>query len=246
MLSSGYSIIIYLIFDFYIRYTSGAAIFTNCLAPTKQILLSFDDGPDVATDSFVNTMNAYGIKGLFFINGIKVMKNNKQATVKSMYNSGHVFGTHTYSHPELTGLNDFNIRREFLDNELDVFRKIFNNRPYLVRAPYFSYNARVSGLYDEFGYVEVDASFESTDWQDPENATRVIEVIKSKINTGNSFINLIHEHISSNVNVLPQIIPYAFSKGYTFVNPMACLGLTYNYQSDNFYGPNLNNGVPGY
>lgn len=215
----------------------------NCLSPTNQILLTFDDGPDVATQSFVDAMNMYGIRGLFFINGIKVHRDNKQSQIKSMYDTGHIFGTHTYSHSELTGLNDFNIRREFYDNELDVFRKLFKNRPYFVRAPYFSYNDRVSQLYNEFGYIEVDASFESTDWQSPDNSTRVIETIKSKIDTGSSFINLIHEHIQSNADVLPVIIPYAFSKGYTFVDPMQCIGVGQNYQSDNTYGPNLNNGI---
>ena len=238
-------IILLTIFNF-ISFIKGAAIYTNCLTANKQILLTFDDGPDVATQSFVDNLNAYGIKGLFFINGLRVWKNNKQSLVTSMYSSGHVFGTHTYSHAELTGLNDFNIRREFLDNELDIFRKIFNNRPYYIRAPYFSYNARVSSLYDEFGYIEIDASFESTDWQTPDNSSRVIEVIKSKIDTGISFINLIHDHIQSNSLVLPQIIPYALSKGYTFVDPRTCLGTSQDYQSDNFYGPFLNNGVKGY
>lgn len=226
-----------------LAYPKLSSSITNCVTPTKQILLTFDDGPASSTQAFVDAMNAHGIHGLFFINGLKMYRDNKQTLVKSMYDSGHVFGTHTYSHGELTGLNDFNIRREFYDNELDVFRKLFKNRPYFIRAPYFSYNDRVSQFYRDFGYIEIDASFESTDWQDPENSTRVIEVIKSQIDTGNSFINLIHDHIPSNANVLPVIIPYALSKGYTFVNPMQCIGVDHNYQPDNTYGPNLESGV---
>ncbi len=235
-----YIIILY-IFNFII--VSVSSVYTNCLSPSNQILLSFDDGPDVATTTFVDTLNAYNIKGLFFINGLKVYKASSQSMIKSMYLSGHVFGTHTYSHAELTGLNDFNIRREFFDNELDIFRKLFNNRPYYIRAPYFSYDNRVSDLYNEFGYIEVDATFESTDWQEPLNGSRVIDVIKAKIDTGSSFINLIHDHIESNKIVLSQIIPYALSKGYTFVNPKTCLGVSIDYQSDNYYGPNLNTGI---
>lgn len=216
---------------------------TNCITPNKQILLTFDDGPAVATQAFVNAMDTYGVKGLFFVNGVKMYRDNSQAFVKSMYDTGHVFGTHTYSHAELTGLNDFNIRREFVDNELDVFRKLFNLRPYYVRAPYFSYNTRVSQHFSDFGYLVVDASFESTDWQSPENSTRVIQTIKDRIDTGASFINLIHDHVASNADVLPVIIPYALSKGYAFVDPMQCLGVGQNYQQDNTYGPNLDNGI---
>ena len=229
------------------NFVAGTTIFDNCVNTNKQInkqiLLTFDDGPDVNTHAFADTLTAYGIHGLFFINGIKVYRNNQQDLVKSLYNAGHVFGTHTYSHVALTGLNGFNIRREFYDNELDVFRKLFNKRPYFVRAPYFDHDDRVMGIYDEFGYVEVNPSFESTDWQAPDNYTRVIETIKAQIDTGKSFITLLHEHIGSNANVLPAIIPYAQSKGYSFVDPIACLGVTQNYQAENTYGPNLLSGV---
>lgn len=229
-----------------IKIVISVPIYMNCNGE-KQIVLSFDDGPDVATEGFLQALDNNNIKGLFFVNGIKMVKYNKYDLIKSMYNNGHVLGTHTYSHPALSGLNDFNKRREFFDNELEVFRKLFNNRPYLVRAPYFDYDEYIlNNIYDEFGYIEVDASFESTDWYQPENSSRVVETTMNYINTGASFINLLHENIYSNVYALEEIIPYALSKGYTFVDINTCLGLSSSYQNDNTYGPNLNDGVNTY
>ena len=89
----------------------------------------------------------------------------------------------------------------------------------------------------------MDATFESTDWFQPENSTRVIETFKSYIDNGQSMISLIHDNIQSNCDVLPVIIPYAIQNGYTFVDPLTCLEQSQNYQGDNTYGPLLTTGI---
>src|SRR5690242_14820038 len=120
----------------YIAYSNATPTFQNC-GGNKVINLTFDDGPDVATESILSTLSKYNIKGTFFVNGLKVMKKNKYDLVKDIYNIGHTVGTHGFSHAALTGINAFNKRREMYDNELIIFRNLFNLRPYYIRCPYF-------------------------------------------------------------------------------------------------------------
>jgi peptidoglycan/xylan/chitin deacetylase (PgdA/CDA1 family) len=219
--------------------------FENCLG-SKVISLTFDDGPDVATEQIVSILDKYNIKGTFFVNGLKVIKNNKYDLIKSMFAKGHIIGTHTFSHPALTGLNTFNQRREFFDNEFIVFRNLFNIRPYLVRCPYFDYNDAVMKLIDEFGYIIINASFESTDWINPNDPNTILNACKAQVDTGNNLLVLLHEHIMSNAIMLEEFILYAYSKNYTFVDTATCIGDSKTYNIENTYGPFLNNGVPGY
>ncbi len=215
--------------------------FENCLG-SKVISLTFDDGPDVATEQIVSILDKYNIKGTFFVNGLKVIKNNKYDLIKSMFAKGHIIGTHTFSHPALTGLNTFNQRREFFDNEFIVFRNLFNIRPYLVRCPYFDYNDAVMKLIDEFGYIIINASFESTDWMNPDNTTIILNTCKKQIDGGKNILSLLHEHIPANALILEDYIKYALSKGYVFKSADKCTNLAKAYQNDNKYGPNLDNG----
>jgi peptidoglycan/xylan/chitin deacetylase (PgdA/CDA1 family) len=223
----------------------AAQVYQNCVGD-KVINLTFDDGPDVATEGILSILSKYNIKGTFFINGLKTMKKNKYELVKDIYNAGHIIATHGFSHAELTGLNTFNKRREFYDNELIIFRNLFNLRPYYIRCPYFSYNDAVQAIIDEFGYIIINASFESTDWINPNDPNTILNACKAQVDTGNNLLVLLHEHIMSNAIMLEEFILYAYSKNYTFVDTATCIGDSKTYNIENTYGPFLNNGVPGY
>ncbi len=226
-------------------YVMAGPTYQNCVG-NKVISLTFDDGPDIATESILSTLTKYNIKGTFFMNGLKIMKKNKYELVKDVYDAGHTIGTHGFSHVELTGINDFNKRREFYDNELIIFRNLFNIRPYYIRCPYFSYNDNVQAIIDEFGYIIINASFESTDWINPNDPALILAACKAQIDSGNNLLVLLHEHIMSNAIMLEEFILYAYQKNYTFVDGKTCINDPKTYQNDNFYGPHLNNGVLGY
>jgi peptidoglycan/xylan/chitin deacetylase (PgdA/CDA1 family) len=223
----------------------AAQVYQNCVG-NKVINLTFDDGPDVATEGILSILSKYHIKGTFFMNGLKIMKKNKYELVKDIYNAGHIIATHGFSHAELTGLNTFNKRREFYDNELIIFRNLFNLRPYYIRCPYFSYDDAVQAIIDEFGYIIINASFESTDWINPNDPTAILNVCKAQVDSGNNLLVLLHDNIINVNNMLEEFILYAYSKNYTFVDTQTCIGESKAYTEDNMYGPHLNNGIPGY
>ena len=83
-------------------------VFQGCLTPYT-ISLTFDDGPSVFTDGILDILRDYGIKGTFFVIGSNINTSSARATIKRIVAEGHVLGSHTWSHPDLTTLSDSEI-----------------------------------------------------------------------------------------------------------------------------------------
>jgi len=82
---------------------------------TGVVALTFDDGGS----SFVyiaDTLSSFGLKGIFFICTKYIGRKNflSKSDIEYIYNSGHVIGSHSHSHP-----NHF-----YLFNENDTFNEL--------------------------------------------------------------------------------------------------------------------------
>lgn len=215
---------------------SNANIYEKCVND-KHISLTFDDGPHKNTINIVNTLNSYNISGTFFINGFNVIKNNYQQLVKDMHSSGHILGSHTFSHPALEKLNKFNKERELYDNEF-IFRQLFNKRPYFMRPPYFSYDLEVVEISNHFGYEVITTNLNTDDWM-VDSPKDIYENFLSKYSNYSGIITLIHDYHEGADGALKLIIPFMISENYTFVSLDECIGSNKKYNEDNYYGPNL-------
>ncbi len=106
-------------------------IWTNV---TKEILLTFDDGPNSETTEIIlRVLNKYKIKALFFVNG----KNGKEnfSYLEEISSEGHFFGNHTENHlKNLNNLSIGKIREEIL--RTDEIISHFQNKTNLFRPPY--------------------------------------------------------------------------------------------------------------
>lgn len=63
---------------------------------TLKVYLTFDDGPSKNTSRILDTLDDYGVKATFFVNG-RTSKSAK-ASYKRIVNEGHTIGMHSYSH----------------------------------------------------------------------------------------------------------------------------------------------------
>jgi peptidoglycan/xylan/chitin deacetylase (PgdA/CDA1 family) len=218
-----------------------------CLVSNQQLIekcidenhfaLTFDDGPSVYTDRLLNILKINNVSATFFINGIHIIRNETlKNTLKRMDYEGHVIGTHTFSHTSLSTINDFNINREFLDNEL-MFRMLFNQRPLFWRAPYFDYSdLLLNNVFDTFGYYHVTANIDSKDW----NGYNASDAF---INLNGQSISFQHDTLASSINEVDRIIKIIKNQNKTFVTINECGGIIEKFQKDNNYGPFLLNGV---
>ena len=97
--------------EFFIPYTPRA-IGNGGLAP-GQIALTFDDGPHAAlTPTVLDTLRRYGVRATFFVIGRNAAAHPD--IVRRALAEGHSVGTHSWSHPYLTGLADEAARTEIV------------------------------------------------------------------------------------------------------------------------------------
>ncbi|QBP42468.1 glycosyltransferase [Paenisporosarcina antarctica] len=197
----------------------------------KEIVLTFDDGPDpIYTKIVLDILKEHQIRATFFMLG----KNAKvhQSMVKEIYSEGHEIGNHTYSHPSNINKVSYNQLKLELNTTQRIIQGITGRSPLLYRTPYGddqnTYNGDNKNIYDkshfqrmmeitQMGYITVDYDIDSKDWQTDNSKEIVDNVIK---NASNGDIILLHDgggDRTSTVQALPEIIEKLQSKGFKFV-----------------------------
>ncbi|PEN04754.1 hypothetical protein CRI93_14695 [Longimonas halophila] len=130
---------------------------------TREVVLTFDDGPDASTTpEVIDVLNEHDIEGIFFVVGKRLASSRGQEIIERAYNDGHVIANHTYSHPKLTKLGNQEIKDELRKTQ-DLIGD-FASEPLLFRPPYGATNARVDKLIQEEGYLKVMWNVDTLDW----------------------------------------------------------------------------------
>ena len=196
---------------------------------TKQVFLTFDDGPSVNTSLILDILKQENIKATFFMLGTCV--ESKPELVKRVYEEGHYIANHGYSHvyssiyasPE-TVLDEYNRCNTAVQNAIGVIE--YNS--HLFRFPgglnggkYEQIKVQAKQLLNENNIVNVDWNSLTGDSESQEPTQdmlmqRLIETTSGK----NSIVLLMHDSHSKGITVetLPQVITYLKKQGYEFKN----------------------------
>ena len=74
-------------------------------APGKQVVISFDDGPDPQwTPKILDILKRYNVKATFFIIGLEAEK--YPGLSSASIGEGHEIGNHTFTHPDISNISD--------------------------------------------------------------------------------------------------------------------------------------------
>ncbi|MEO6314471.1 MAG: polysaccharide deacetylase family protein [Chitinophagaceae bacterium] len=196
----------------------------------KQVVLSFDDGPDPTyTPQILDILAKEHVPASFFLVGINA--ENNIPLVKRIYQEGYEIGNHTFTHPNIAAVS---IKRANIEMETTriLIEAITGHSTILFRAPF---NADFEpGTVDELipvalarkkNYLDIGESIDPEDWQPGVSAdTIVARVIKIKkqldANDINGGIILLHDAggdtRKETVTALPRIIKYFKDNGYQF------------------------------
>lgn len=73
--------------------------------PKKPILITFDDGSKAQYTIGASVLNKYHFKGVFFIMTVAIGKEHylNQNEIKTLSDSGHIIGCHTWDHHKVSG-----------------------------------------------------------------------------------------------------------------------------------------------
>ena len=196
----------------------------------KQILLTFDDGPnDKYTPQILDILKKENIHATFFVVGINAENNLK--LIKRTYDEGHEIGNHTFLHPNLA-----EVSKERVEFELNATRRLIESvtghSTVLFRPPYNA-DSEPENMEEvlpiieakKHNYYTVGESIDPQDWKPNISADSIMSKIIAEQMLGN--IILLHDaggDRSQTVKALPRIIEYFKSRGYTFATVSSLLG----------------------
>jgi len=205
----------------------AATVYSSCKTPNT-VALTFDDGPYIYLNDVVNQLDAAGVKGTFFFNGNNydcIYNSDARARVKYAYDHGHMIGSHTWSHKDLTTLSWDQIHDEMWRVEQAV-QRITGAYVAFMRPPYGSYNQQVldaSGIRGQ-GVVIWDFDSQDSVGASPDQSKTYYDNLANQ--HPSTILALNHETIETTVH---QVLPYAIqrlkSAGYNLVTVAECLGM---------------------
>ncbi|KAH6912251.1 glycoside hydrolase/deacetylase [Coprinopsis sp. MPI-PUGE-AT-0042] len=204
-----------------------AEVVYSCTVPNTAAL-TFDDGPWIYHNDIVDTLDAAGVKGTFFFNGDNygcIYDTDIRARVKYAYDHGHLVGSHTWHHYDLSTLSWDQIHDEMWRVELALTR-ILGVIPAFMRPPFGSFNDLVA---EASGVRGQTIAIWDLDSEDADGAT--VETSKGFYNTTiashpQTILALNHETVTTTAyEVLPFAIAELKKAGYNMVTLAECLGV---------------------
>lgn len=189
----------------------------------KIAYLTFDDGPSKNnTPQILSILEKNKINATFFVIGNLAEENSN--LVKKEYLDGNVIGNHTYSHVyNQIYSSTQNFEQEIRKNET-VLKSILGDsyKTKLIRFPGGSFGAKLKPFRDVIlkdGYHYVDWNALDGDAEGTNIAPdKLFQRLKETVGNQQHVVILMHDTSAKNttVQILPQVIKYLSSKGYSF------------------------------
>ena len=175
----------------------------------KLIAFTFDDGPSyIATNKLLDNLDRYNARVTFFVLGSRV--NDYNVTLKRAYDMGNLIGSHTYSHVDLTTLNNFNVMEEIKKTN-DAIKEVTNSDTLYLRPPYGNTDSEIRNLANMYNILW-DLDTEDWKYKDPERiANYIVE------NAHDGAIVLLHDLYETSVDGALLAMERLEKEGYAFV-----------------------------
>jgi cellulose synthase/poly-beta-1,6-N-acetylglucosamine synthase-like glycosyltransferase/spore germination protein YaaH/peptidoglycan/xylan/chitin deacetylase (PgdA/CDA1 family) len=201
--------------------------------PNKQLLLTFDDGPDeVWTPQILRVLKDNQVPATFFLVGEQAQRN--PGIVEQEAKDGFMFGNHTYLHPDISTISDSRLNLE-LNQTQRIIESETGKRTILFRPPYDTDSTpstpeqlKSIAAVTKLGYVIAGANADSEDWQKP-GVNIIINNVLNQISNPDNHVIVMHDaggDRSQTVAALKILIPELKAKGYTFTTFDQATGLT--------------------
>lgn len=203
-------------------------VITGCKNP-KHVALTFDDGVSQYTDELLDILGQNRIKATFFVLGNTLVSEtaNKKTLIR-MVREGHVVGSHSYDHPDLTELKTDRIEKQMTQTDV-LIQTIIGVRPRFMRPPYGYVNEKVVNNLISSGYLIVNWNHDTNDWKYQGKYENIVNYVRDEISLAPKKgtlgpIILQHDSLKSSIKLQTEIIRILRKKGYRFVTMYECTG----------------------
>jgi peptidoglycan/xylan/chitin deacetylase (PgdA/CDA1 family) len=178
----------------------------------RELLLSFDDGPDLkGTPLILEELDRRGLKAIFFVTGWRFAGNTpsdlaRRDLVRKIAAHGHLVANHTFTHHNLCD-NPTEQATEIDDNS-ELIAMTTGVRPILFRAPYGGYCKSLEAALSQRGLVDIGWNLDPQDWKNgtPEAVEKYLVGKLGKLK-GRGILLLHDTHLAS-VRALPRVLDW--------------------------------------
>ena len=194
--------------------------FTSLARGTKQLALTYDDGPnDPQTLRLLEVLAKQNVRATFFLIGRYVQQ--RPEIVREIVKARHVIGNHTFTHPLLTFKTAAEVRKELSDCR-SAIQDAVGEHSNLFRPPFGGRRPAVLRIARELGLEPIMWNVTGYDWSAPP-AVVIEKKVSSQIRGGD--VILLHDgghkqmgaDRSQTVLATDHLITRYKSEGYDFV-----------------------------
>lgn len=176
----------------------------------RELLLSFDDGPDLfGTPLVLEELDRRGLKGIFFVNGRYLLGSRPQDLarrdlVRKLAAHGHLVANHTLNHKNLCQFPA--AVPEEVDTNSEVIAYATGLRPLLFRSPYGARCRSLDEALRQRDLVQVGWNLDPQEWQGGDQDAVFAYVTRHLIRLQGRAILLLHDSNAAAVRALPRIL----------------------------------------
>ncbi|KAF7358746.1 hypothetical protein MSAN_01213600 [Mycena sanguinolenta] len=203
-------------------YRATPQVYDSCIN-SNDIALTFDDGPYIYLRSISDQFTAAGAKATFFFNGNNwdcIYNSDRISDVQYAYAAGHMIGSHTWSHGDLTTFSTAQIQDGMYRME-EALSRIIGVKPAFMRPP-------IRRLQRQRAVDRSCARPKPGAVTPMATQSRNPEAVYNDVANSNVKNALILEHETEETTAT-TLVPYAIklfqSKGYNLVTMAECLGV---------------------
>ncbi|MCL2400064.1 MAG: polysaccharide deacetylase family protein [Defluviitaleaceae bacterium] len=195
------------------------------------IAITFDDGPGRYTNRILDILEENGGRATFFVIGYRVEPHRD--IILRATELGNEIANHSWSHPRLPHINDEAIVEEILSASAAI-EAVTGYSPPIMRPPFGRTSAGVRQIAEELGYVLVNWTIDTLDWQ-YRDADRIYSVIMNEVEDG--AIILLHDIHTTTAAAMEKVIPRLVAEGFQLVTVSELLDYFYEgLESGQVYG----------
>ncbi|KAJ7173942.1 carbohydrate esterase family 4 protein [Mycena crocata] len=208
------------------RAAPEAKVYGSCVVPNT-VALTFDDGPYIWQGIITDTLNKYGAKGTFFVNGNNydcIYHADVVDRLRYTYEAGHQICSHTWSHPNLKKQNESQITEEIQKLDIALNKTLGISTPWL-RPPYGNYNTLVRQTAFTQNKRLVIWDFDSGDSVGKSYQESETDYNATIAQHPNTLLALNHETKEDTAKIMVEdVIVWFQAAGYKLVTLAECLG----------------------
>src|SRR3954452_7636063 len=149
----------------------------------RELLLSFDDGPDLnGTPLILDELDKRGLKAIFFVTGWRLVGQRpedvaRRDLVRKISAHGHLVANHTLSHHNLC--QNPGEQAAEIDGNAELITQATGVRPLLFRAPYGAFCHSLEAALAARGLPDIGWNLDPQDWKS-ENEETVFRYLTGK------------------------------------------------------------------